>query len=203
MIELNNLTTGYSKEIVIHRGLNYQFTNQIYGILGESGCGKTTLLRTISGLLKPLGGEVLINGEKLKKAGKNGVYMMHQNYTCFNWMKCIDNVLIGKKIKSKLTDADVKNAEEMLEQVGLLEYRGRYPPEMSGGQRQRLALARTLFTKPDILLMDETLSALDENTRTEMQEIILALHRQTNNTIIMVTHSKKEANKMCDTIISL
>lgn len=204
MIQLNKVTTGYSRDRPLLKNFTYQFDSKIYGILGESGCGKSTLLRTIAGLTKPLDGSILVNGKPLQRADKNNVYMMHQNYTSFNWINCIDNVLISKKIQHKrINREDIKVAEELLKKVGIYNHRYKYPPQLSGGMRQRLALARTIYVKPDIILMDEPLSALDETTRSYMQDIIIDLHQETNNTIIMVTHSKAEAEKMCDKIINL
>lgn len=203
MIKLNNLCTGYSRDKPLLINFNYKFDNKIYGILGESGCGKTTLLRTIAGLTKPLDGEVFINNKKVMKANKSNVYMLHQNYTCFDWMNCLENILIAKKIKENVTDKDIDIAKQLLKRVGLYEHINKYPSQLSGGQRQRLALARTLFMNPQILLMDEPLSALDETTRAEMQNMIIAMHNKLHNTIIMVTHSKAEAEKMCDVIINL
>lgn len=201
MIVLNDLYTGYSRNSPLLEGFNYQFDNKIYGILGESGCGKTTLLRTIAGLTKPLQGEVIINGVKDNKPNKKGIYMLHQNYTSFDWMTCLDNVLIAKKVKGRVTEKDKENALKMLELVKLNEHVHKYPRQLSGGMRQRLALARTLFMQPQIILMDEPLSALDGVTRAEMQKLIIRMHKSTNNTIIMVTHSTEEAEKMCDEII--
>lgn len=204
MIQLNKLTTGYTRDKPLLKDFTYQFSSKIYGILGESGCGKSTLLRTIAGLMYPLDGIILVNGKVLKKASKNNIYMMHQNYTSFNWMNCIDNVLISKKIQhKKITKEDIQLAEELLDKVGIYEHRNKYPSQLSGGMRQRLALARTIYVKPDIILMDEPLSALDDTTRSKMQNLILDLHEETNNTILMVTHSKEEANKMCSDVINL
>lgn len=203
MIVLNDLYTGYSRNSPLLTGFNYQFDKKIYGILGESGCGKTTLLRTIVGLIKPLQGEVVINGAKENRPNKNGIYMLHQNYTSFDWMTCLDNVLIAKKVKGKVTEKDKENALKMLELVKLDEHVQKYPRQLSGGMRQRLALARTLFMQPQIILMDEPLSALDSVTRAEMQKLIMRMHKSINNTIIMVTHSTDEAEKMCDEIIKL
>ena len=202
MIEFNNLYTGYSKNSPLLQNFNYQFEdNKIYGILGESGCGKTTLLRTIAGLTKPLSGEVLINGNRVIKPNKSGVYMMHQNYTCFDWLTCLDNVLIAKKVKESLSKEDSEKALKMLEIVKLADHIHKYPKQLSGGMRQRLALARTLFMNPEIILMDEPLSALDDDTRADMQNLIINMHKNSGNIIIMVTHSPKEADKMCDKII--
>jgi ABC-type nitrate/sulfonate/bicarbonate transport system ATPase subunit len=201
MIELKSLYTGYSRDKPLLENFNYRFDNKIYGILGESGCGKTTLLRTIAGLTKPLSGDVLVNGEYVTKASKNNVYMMHQNYTSFDWLKCLDNILIAKRVKGKVTTEDVGKAKMMMDVVGLSGNEYKYPKQLSGGMRQRLALARTLFMSPEILLMDEPLSALDVDTRCRMQDLIMDQHQKTNNTIIMVTHSAEEAKKMCDLII--
>lgn len=203
MIVLNDLYTGYSRNSPLLTGFNYRFDKKIYGILGESGCGKTTLLRTIAGLTKPLQGEAIINGVKDNRPNKNGIYMLHQNYTSFDWMTCLDNILIAKKVKGKVTNTDKENALKMLELVKLNEHVYKYPRQLSGGMRQRLALARTLFMQPQIILMDEPLSALDSVTRLEMQKLIIKMHKNTNNTIIMVTHSTEEAEKMCDEIIKL
>ena len=203
MIVVNNLYTGYARASPLLKDFSCQFDNKIYGILGESGCGKTTLLRTIAGLTKPLSGEVLIDGVKINKPNKSGVYMLHQNYTSFDWLTCIDNVLIAKKIHGRVTEEDRNNAKRMLEAVKLGEDIEKYPRQLSGGMRQRLALARTLFINPKIILMDEPLSALDNKTRSEMQDLILDIHKQTKNTILMVTHSTEEADKMCDEIIKL
>lgn len=204
MIQLNNITTGYSRDKPLLKDFSYEFDSKIYGVLGESGCGKSTLLRTIAGLMKPLDGTILVDESPLKRADKNDIYMMHQNYTSFNWMNCIDNVLISKKVQHKrITKEDILLAEELLNKVGIYKHKDKYPSQLSGGMRQRLALARTIYVKPNVILMDEPLSALDDITRTNMQDLILNLHKETNNTIIMVTHSKSEANKMCDEIINI
>ena len=129
--------------------------------------------------------------------------MLHQNYTSFDWLTCIDNVLIAKTIQGVVTEEDEANAQKMLELVKLDKDANKYPRQLSGGMRQRLALARTLFVNPKIILMDEPLSALDGSTRNEMQDLILDIHQRTKNTILMVTHSTEEANKMCDEIVKL
>lgn len=202
IIEVNSLYTGYTKSKPLLQNFNYTFDTHIYGILGSSGCGKTTLLRTIAGLTKPLSGEVIIDGKKIVKPCEN-VYMLHQNYTSFDWLTCLDNVLIARKIQGKITEKDMHDAKQMLKMVGLEDSVQKYPKQLSGGMRQRLALARTLFVNPKIILMDEPLSALDSITRSEMQDLILNIHKQTNSTILMVTHSNEEANKMCDRIIKI
>jgi len=194
MILLNDLVIGYDKPLMKPISLNFE-QGKVYGILGKSGCGKSTLLRTIAKMEKPLSGHICRNNNWQ-------IYMMHQKYTNFNWLTCLDNVLIAERNKSKRKEK-ITQAQEVLKQVGLGEYLDRYPSELSGGMQQRLSLARVLFVKPRILLMDEPLSALDDNTREKMQKLIMDIHKETNNTIIMVTHSVEEAHKMCDEIIKL
>ena len=198
IIKVSNVSIGYNN-IEIRSNLDYNFEQEkIYGILGESGTGKTTFLKTISGLLKRIKGTI-----KVDKSLKRSIYMMHQSYTCFDWLTCLDNILITEKIKHhKITSELKEKAYKALSDVGLIEHANKYPTQLSGGQRQRLALARTLFTSPQVILMDEPLSALDEDTRRCMQDLILNIHKQTHNTIIMVTHSPQEAKRMCDEIIT-
>ena len=194
MMTLTNLIIGYDKPLM--KPLNIAFeSGKIYGILGKSGCGKSTLLKTIAKMQKPISGTII-------RDDKSQIYMMHQRYTNFNWLNCLDNVLIAERDKKKRKESEA-HAKEVLKQVGLAEYLDKYPTELSGGMQQRLALARVLFVKPKILLMDEPLSALDDNTREKMQKLIMDVHRKTGNTIIMITHSIEEAHKMCDKIIQL
>ena len=194
MIQLNNLVVGYDKPLLNPITTTFE-DNKVYGILGKSGCGKSTLLRTIAGLNKQMSGSIVKNDASVP-------YMMHQRYTNFDWLSCLDNVLIAerkRKGRRELKD----EAIEVLKKVGLGDYLDRYPTELSGGMQQRLALARVLFAKPKVLLMDAPLSALDDTTREKMQQLILDCHKETQNTILMVTHSVDEAIKMCDHIINL
>lgn len=198
MIKLNDLAIGYNGEAILEH-IDQEFDDGlIYGILAKSGAGKTTLLKTISGLLHPVHGEVVIDGTTYRNADKNPVYMMHQRYSNFGWLSCTENVLIAQRDK-KLRSRD--DAIKVLAAVGLEQYADKWPSQLSGGMQQRLALARTLYVKPKYLLMDEPLSALDDKTRSKMQRLILDVHAETGNTIIMVTHSQGEAFKMCDKII--
>lgn len=194
MITLNNLVIGYDKPLMKPLNLTFE-SGKIYGILGKSGCGKSTLLKTIAKMHRPISGSITRDGHEQ-------IYMMHQRYTNFNWLTCIDNVLIAERNRRKRKEL-VPVASAILEQVGLGEYLDRYPTELSGGMQQRLSLARVLFVKPAYLLMDEPLSALDDTTREKMQKLIMDIHKETNSTIIMVTHSAEEASKMCDRIIKL
>lgn len=197
MITTKSLSIGYHGKSIISIP-DYHFeNNKIYGILGESGIGKTTFLKTLSGLLRPTGGEIEYECQQ------KDIFMMHQQYTSFDWLRCLDNILIVNDIKHlKITMEVIADARSYLYAVGLEDCERKFPRQLSGGQKQRLALARALYSHPKVLLMDEPLSALDEVTRNKMQELILTSHRKYHNTIIMVTHSKKEAEVMCDEIIN-
>ena len=196
MIQLNNLTIGYNGKPIME-GLNYTFENRkIYGILAPSGSGKTTLLRTVAGLIKPISGSVSIDpGSDLPKDGT--AFMMHQKYTNFNWLNLVNNILIAERDRNLRNKERTEKALDILRQVGLYDYRDYYPTQLSGGMNQRLALARVLYVRPSNILMDEPLSALDDDTRKEMQKLILKMQRETGSTILMVTHSKAEAETMC------
>ena len=200
MITLNNLEIGYNG-IAILPPLNYTFEDdKIYGILAKSGYGKSTLLKTISGLLRPVDGCVEIDGVIHRGTNTNPVLMMHQKYTNFNWLSCTKNILIAQRNRRLRNPED---AWKVLDQVGLLEYKDKWPTQLSGGMQQRLALARVLYARPKYLLMDEPLSALDDKTRAVMQNLVLDLHKELHNTIILVTHSEAEADLMCDFKIQL
>lgn len=202
MIELKKLTIGYTRDTPLISDIDYTFEdNKIYGILGKSGYGKSTLLRTIAGLQKPLSGEVFIDNKQVKNARTSEAYMMFQNYTCFDWLKCLDNVLIAQKVRGKISNQDIENAKKWLSAVGLGNDLDKYPTQLSGGMKQRLALARTLFMNPSVVLMDEPLSALDEKTRLAMQDLIIQDHKHDQNIIIMITHSHEEAERVCDVVI--
>lgn len=203
MIEVKNISVSYDGKTNIINDFSYNFRDSsITAIVGKSGCGKSTLLRTIAGLLKPTNGEVQYGGKKITKPNED-IFMMHQSYTNFPWKNCIENVLFPIKLKRKVTNEDHKEALELLVKVGLGEHIEKFPDELSGGMKQRLALARVLMSRPKVILMDEPLSALDDKTRVEMQNLIMQLQKETKNTIIMITHHKGDADKMADQIIQL
>lgn len=202
LLKVSNIYTGYERDSPLIQNFSFDFEEKIYAILGPSGCGKTTFLKTIAGLIKPLSGEIMLDDVNIYPAYKNKIYMMHQNYTSFDWLNCLDNILIAKKIVSHVSSEDINNAKNLLNKVGLNGYEKCYPKQLSGGQKQRLALARTLFTNPSVILMDEPLSALDEETRRTMQDLIIESQQKNHNIIILVTHSKSEAEYMSDNIIS-
>lgn len=202
MIEVKNIEMKFGSK-TIFQNFNYTFNdNNLYVITGTSGIGKTTLLRIISGLQKPNKGKILLNLQEINKPS-NKIFMMHQKYTNFPWMTCLDNILLPIKINNKMNKEDVDKAQNLLNKVGLYEYLNKYPYELSGGMQQRLALARTLMAEPPVILMDEPLSALDPKTRNEMQDLVLEFHNKTQNIIIMITHDMDEAKKMNNFLLKL
>lgn len=198
MIELRGLSVGYNG-VAILPPIDYIFRDDsIIGILGRSGKGKSTLLKTIAKLIPPVDG--FVNIQLPDVTGKKiPVYMMHQKYTNFDWLSCTKNILIVQRNrKLRKSKEEQERALDVLNKVGLYEWRDSYPTQLSGGMQQRLALARVLYARPKILLMDEPLSALDDATRSKMQELVMELHKELHNTIILVTHSEAEADLMCD-----
>ena len=204
MIELKKLSTGYSKDKVILSNFSHTFQdNAIYAIMGESGCGKTTLLKTISGLLKPISGSVFVDGKEVKDTSRK-IYMMNQRYTSFDWLTCLDNILIIDTVDGVKSNKErIAHALSLLDSVGLAGYENTYPSRLSGGQKQRLALARAMFAESQYILMDEPLSALDEITRRSLQTKLCDFQKEHKNTLIMVTHSEEEAYRMTSNILRL
>ncbi len=165
-------------------------------MIGPSGCGKSTLLNLIGGFLQPTSGDVLVNGKPVSGPGRDRG-MIFQQYSSFPNLTVFENVMFGLKINRRELGLDPAacraRAEALLEQVGLAEHRTKYPHQLSGGQQQRVAIARSLAMEPQILLMDEPFSALDEPTRLDMQELVVQLWARVHPTIFCVTHSVTEA----------
>lgn len=165
-------------------------------IIGPSGCGKSTLLNMLAGLLMPTEGQVLVRGEPVRGPGRDRG-MIFQQYSSFPHLTVLKNLLFGLQINRKemgLTPPQRQDrARELVHQVGLEGHEHKYPHQLSGGQQQRVAIARTLALEPQILLMDEPFSALDEPTRLEMQQLIVGLWHRVKPTILCVTHSISEA----------
>jgi NitT/TauT family transport system ATP-binding protein len=178
------------------------YEGEIVGIVGPSGCGKSTLLSIIAGLIKPSTGKILINGEEIQKSCKNFGYMFQKDQL-FQWRTILENVVLGLEIQGKLNDLAYKNAEEMLENYGLGEFKYSYPNQLSGGMRQRVALIRTLLLEPDLLLLDEPFSALDYQTRLAIADEIGIILKQENKTALLVTHDIAEAISMSDRVVIL
>jgi NitT/TauT family transport system ATP-binding protein len=171
-------------------------------IVGPSGCGKTTLLRLIGGLEMPTGGQVLFEGEPVSGPGPERG-MIFQEYALFPWLTAVKNVSFGLEIEGLARQGAREKADEYLATVGLTGSQDLYPRELSGGMKQRVAIARTLAVEPRILLMDEPFASLDAQTRNGMQEFLVGLWRRTGTTIVFVTHSVDEAVFLGGDVIGL
>lgn len=178
------------------------FEGEFLCIVGPSGCGKTTLLKILAGLERPTEGEALVRGRPIKGPGPDRV-MVFQDHVLFPWRTVLGNVLFGLELKGVPRREAVEEAMKYIELVGLEGFESAYPHELSAGMRQRAALARALACDPDVLLMDEPLSALDAQTRNYMQEELLRIWMETKKTMVMVTHSVEEAVYLGDRVVVL
>jgi putative spermidine/putrescine transport system ATP-binding protein len=171
-------------------------------LLGPSGCGKSTLLRCIAGLTSVNSGRILLDGHDIVPLTpqKRGIGMVFQSYALFPNMNVEQNVAFGLRMQKVNSDDSHKRVAEVLKLVELNEFANRYPHQMSGGQCQRVALARSLVTRPRLLLLDEPLSALDARIRKHLREQIRAIQRELGLTTIFVTHDQEEALTMSDRI---
>ncbi|MCS0504888.1 ABC transporter ATP-binding protein [Ancylobacter mangrovi] len=175
---------------------------EIVTLLGPSGCGKTSLLNIIAGFVEPDAGVVIINGRSVanEPPHRRSLGMVFQNYALFPHMSVRENVAFGLRMRRAARAQIAAKVADALDLVQLSGMEGRKPHELSGGQRQRVALARALVIDPDVLLLDEPLSALDKNLRTQMQMEIKEIQRRINVTTICVTHDQGEALSMSDRI---
>ncbi|MGI8639298.1 MAG: ABC transporter ATP-binding protein [Pyrinomonadaceae bacterium] len=171
---------------------------EIIVFLGPSGCGKSTILKSIAGLITPTKGEVFVDGNKVTEVGRDRG-MVFQAYTSFAWLTVRKNVEYGLKLQGIDSKKRRELSSSILEGVGLAEFAERYPKDLSGGMKQRVAIARTLINNPRIVLMDEPFGALDPQTRWGMQSLLLDISRKENNTIVFVTHDVSEAVYLADT----
>ncbi|TQE99324.1 MAG: ABC transporter ATP-binding protein [Spiribacter salinus] len=171
-------------------------------LLGPSGCGKTTLLNLIAGFLEPDGGEIFIDDEWVTETPphRRNIGVVFQNYALFPHMNIRDNVAFGLRMRGIGRGERHRRADEALAMVQLAEFGDRQPRELSGGQQQRVALARALVIEPHVLLLDEPLSALDKNLRTEMQVELKQIQQKVGITTVFVTHDQTEALSLSDRI---
>ena len=175
---------------------------EFISIVGPSGCGKTTILSLIAGILKPTKGTILINGEKIEKPGTHTGYMFQRD-NLFEWLNIWKNVTLGLSFKKQNVEENKIYAKNLINKYGLEDFIRHYPNQLSGGMRQRVALIRTLCLKPKILLLDEPFSALDYQTRLNVQDDISSILKSENKTAILVTHDIAEAIAMSTKIIVL
>lgn len=181
----------------IHKG-------EFVSLLGPSGCGKTTLLRIIADLLVPTTGEITVGGETPKDARLKRKYgIVFQGAVLYDWRTVKKNIMLPLEIMHLPKRDCEERAEKMLELVGLKDFAKHYPRQLSGGMQQRVGIARALAIQPEILLMDEPFSALDEFTREKLHEDLLHIWRKTNKTIVFVTHNIQESVFLSDRVCVL
>ena len=168
-------------------------------IVGPSGCGKSTLLRVIAGLTRPSSGDVVLDGVRVGGPGADRG-MVFQSYTLFPWLTVQGNVEFGPRLSRHPLELCARIAKRYIDLVGLSGFEHAYPKELSGGMMQRAAIARALANDPEILLMDEPFGALDAQTRTLMQELLLSVWEQTHKTVLFVTHDIDEAVLLADRV---
>jgi len=175
---------------------------EVIVFLGPSGCGKSTILKAVAGLLRPTKGEILVDGKKVTGVGRDRG-MVFQAYTSFGWLTVRENVEYGLRLQGVPKAERRTQSQKYLEEVGLADFAERYPKDLSGGMKQRVAIARTLINKPRLVLMDEPFGALDPQTRWGMQGLLLDVSRVEDNTILFVTHDVSEAVYLADTVYVL
>ena len=197
--------TGHNTEAV--RDVSFDIvdkpgTGEIVVFLGPSGCGKSTILKAVAGLLAPTKGEILINGKPFDGPGRDRG-MVFQAYTSFGWLTVRQDVEYGLRMAGVASSERRTRALKYLKAVGLEDFADRYPKDLSGGMKQRVALARTLLNGPKLVLMDEPFGALDPQTRWGMQGLLLDVSRTEDNTTLFVTHDVSEAVYLADTVYVL
>ncbi|HEY0556536.1 MAG TPA: ABC transporter ATP-binding protein [Thermoanaerobaculia bacterium] len=175
---------------------------EIVVFLGPSGCGKSTILKAIAGLLTPTQGDITVEGKPVEDVGRDRG-MVFQAYTSFGWLTVRENLEYGPSLQGVPAAERRKLSDKYLQSVGLTEFADRYPKDLSGGMKQRVAIARTLINRPKIVLMDEPFGALDPQTRWGMQSLLLDVSRSEDNTILFVTHDVSEAVYLADTVYVL
>ena len=206
VLELKNISMNYQTvrdEVAAIRQINLTVEDgEFVAIIGPSGCGKSTLLSIISGILPASSGEVYIDGQLCNGITPQVGYMLQKD-NLLEWRNIYKNVLFGLEIQNKTTKENIAYAEELIKTYGLEEFKNSFPSQLSGGMRQRVALIRTLVTKPKILLLDEAFSALDYQTRLSVTDDVYNIIKKEKKTTIMVTHDIPEGISMADRIIVL
>jgi NitT/TauT family transport system ATP-binding protein len=206
-LEIRHITKtfdlGAGRSVTAVSDINFEVEqNSICVLLGPSGCGKSTILRMMAGLEIPTSGEIVIGGRAVEGPGRDRG-MVFQAYTSFDWLTVRRNVEFGMKINGVAPSERRERAERFIELVGLGKFADVYPSQLSGGMRQRVAIARTLANDPEVLLMDEPFGALDAETRWLMQELMVDVAEKTNTTMVIVTHDLEEAIFLADKIVFL
>ena len=206
ILEIKNVSKKYQNregEPLALQNINLRVNKgEFVSIIGPSGCGKSTLLSIIAGLEEKNGGEIYIEGEKITGISPKLGYMLQRD-CLLEWRSILSNTMFGLEIKGKKDKEAKAYVEELLKKYDLYDFKDKYPSELSGGMRQRVALIRTLAVKPKILLLDEAFSALDYQTRIMVTNDIFHILRREGITALVVTHDISEAISMSDRVVVL
>ncbi|MBB6467373.1 spermidine/putrescine transport system ATP-binding protein [Aminobacter lissarensis] len=203
VVQFDNVTKSYGKHVAVEN-LNLSIeAGKFVTLLGPSGCGKSTSLRMLGGFETPNSGRILLGGKDVTRVppNKRNVNIVFQDYALFPHMSVAKNIAFGLELKGLDNQHIHRRVNELLELVQLQDYAKRLPAELSGGQRQRVALMRALAPDPEVLLLDEPLSALDAKLRQQMQIELKSIQEKTGKTFMFVTHDQEEALTMSDTIV--
>ncbi len=206
LLTMQNVTARYQSpdgELTAAENISLTVSQgEFVSIVGPSGCGKSTLLTIMAGLKRPSEGKVLLDGEPITGPGGKIGYMLQKD-NLLEWRTIYKNILLGLEIRNRLTPENIEYARGLLRTYGLWDFRDRYPSQLSGGMRQRVALIRTLAVKPEIFLLDEAFSALDYQTRLTVTDDIYSILRREGQTMVMVTHDIPESVSMSDRVVVL
>jgi len=208
MIQFKNVTFSY-KHTPLFQNFNQSFgRGEKWAVVGPSGCGKSTLLNLLSGLVKPISGEILIDGMVLSRPRyKTGLIL--QDYGLLPWSNVRENILLGKRLQGRSRRSFTGNIDtegfleyqKWVSKLHLSDLQNKYPHQLSGGQKQRVAIARTFVLNPDLILLDEPFSALDEPTRKVLSGEIDDYCNQNSATLVMVSHGMHEVSQLCEHVL--
>jgi ABC-type nitrate/sulfonate/bicarbonate transport system ATPase subunit len=203
-LRIDNVTLRFlpkgAKPVIALDGISLDVAEQEFSVIvGPSGCGKSSLLRLVAGLIEPSAGKISLDGKEVTRPGKDRG-MVFQSYTLFPWLTVQENVEFGLKIGGMAAEERKRIAAHYIAEVGLEGFEKSYPKQLSGGMMQRVALARALANDPAILLMDEPFGALDSQTRSLMQELLLTIWEHSHKTVLFITHDIDEAILLGDRV---
>lgn len=200
-VQVSNLTKSFGDLLVLNNVSFEVYEGELLCIVGPTGCGKTTFLNSLTHLYEPTSGQILFEGEKVNLRKHNITYIF-QEYSAMEWLTVRQNVRFGLELKKNYDDID-KKVDDALELVGLTEFANYYPKQLSASMLQRVVIARAFATQPELLLMDEPYGQLDINLRFKLEDEVVRLCKQTNTTVIFITHNIEEAVYLGDRILVL
>ncbi|MBK4216841.1 ABC transporter ATP-binding protein [Paracoccus caeni] len=202
MVEIADVTMAFGDFVAVENVNLNVGDGEFLTVVGPTGCGKSTILNAVAGLLKPAKGTVSIDGQRVTGTGGDIGYLFQQD-ALLPWKTALENVELGLMFRGVGAAERRAQAMDWLAKVGLAGFEGRYPQQLSGGQRKRVQMAQALITRPKVILMDEPFSALDIHTRHLMQNELLALWQEDRRAVVMITHDLEEAIALGDRVVVL